>query len=108
MLIHPQVLTDFLDYNDFLNVADDAIERLGLSGVLQIASFHPDYRFAGTTADDVTNYTNRSPYPMLHVLREASVEAAIASYRGSDEIPARNIETLRRLGLRRLMDELGG
>jgi hypothetical protein len=71
VLIHPQVLTEFLDYNDFLAVGDAAIEELGLTGVLQIASFHPAYQFAGTATDDRANYTNRSPYPMLQLLREA-------------------------------------
>lgn len=104
LLIHPQVLTAFLDYNDFLDVADEAVERLGFEGVVQIASFHPDYQFAGTTADDVTNYTNRSPYPVLHLLREASVEKAIASFPDAGEIPERNVETMRRLGLRKLID----
>jgi hypothetical protein len=106
LLIHPHVLTTFLDYNDFLDVADAAVDRLGLTGVLQIASFHPQYQFAGTTPDDVTNYTNRSPYPMLHLLREASVEQAVATFPDADEIPTRNIATLRRLGLRGLLDTL--
>lgn len=104
LLIHPQVLTAFLDYNDFLDVADAAVDRLGLTGVLQVASFHPDYQFGGTTPDEVTNYTNRSPYPMLHLLREASVEAAIAAFPDAGEIPKRNVETMRRLGLRKLVD----
>jgi hypothetical protein len=107
LLIHPQVLTAFLDYNDFLDVADAAIERLGLTGVLQVASFHPQYQFAGTMPDDVTNYTNRSPFPILHLLREASVEAAVAAFPDAAEISERNIETMRRLGLRRLIDLLG-
>lgn len=105
LLIHPQVLTAFLGYNDFLDVADAAVDRLGLTGVLQVASFHPDYQFAGTTPDDVTNFTNRSPYPMLHLLREASVAEAVATFPGAGEISERNIETMRRLGLRRLIDE---
>jgi uncharacterized protein len=99
VLIHPHVLRSFLDYNDFLDVADAAIDRLDLTGILQIASFHPDYQFAGTAPDDVTNYTNRSPYPMLHLLREESVERAVDSYPGAEKIPERNIETMRRLGL---------
>jgi hypothetical protein len=102
VLIHPHVLTSFLDYNDFLDVADAAIDRLDLTGILQIASFHPDYQFAGTAPDDVTNYTNRSPYPMLHLLREESVERAVDAYPGAERIPERNIETMRRLGLRGL------
>jgi hypothetical protein len=99
LLIHPEVLTDFLDYNDFVGVAEAAVEDLGLSGVLQIASFHPRYQFAGTEPDDIENYTNRSPYPMLHLLREASVERAVQSVPDTAEIYERNIATLRRLGL---------
>ncbi len=99
LLIHPQVLTEFLDYNDFLAVGDAAIKRLGLAGVLQIASFHPAYQFAGTTMHDVSNYTNRSPYPMLHILREASVTTAVAAFPEAKEIYQKNIETVRRLGV---------
>lgn len=99
LLIHPRVLTDFLDYNDFLDVADAAVESLGLAGVLQVASFHPDYQFAGTESDDVDNFSNRSPYPTLHLLREASIDAAVAAFPEAASIYERNIETLRRLGL---------
>jgi hypothetical protein len=99
LLIHPRVLNDFLDYNDFLGVAEAAVADLGLEGVLQIASFHPEYQFAGTEADDITNYTNRSPYPTLHLLREASVERAVAAVPDASEIYERNMETLRRLGV---------
>lgn len=99
LLIHPGVLNDFLDYNDFLGVAEDAVADLGLEGVLQVASFHPEYQFAGTEPDDVTNYTNRSPYPTLHLLREASVEKAVAAVPDASEIYERNMETLRRLGV---------
>ena len=99
LLIHPWVLTDFLDYNDFLDIADAAVEELGLTGVMQIASFHPDYQFAGSAANDMGNYTNRSPYPMLHLLREASVESAVAAFPDAEKIFRRNISTLRRLGL---------
>jgi hypothetical protein len=98
LLIHPQVLGDFWDYNDFLDVADGTIKDLGLVGEFQIASFHPKYQFAETTPDDVTNRTNRSPYPMLHLLREASVERALEEYPDADKISDRNIETMRRLG----------
>ena len=98
LLIHPQVLSDFLDYNDFLEVADETVHELGLDREFQVASFHRRYQFAGTEADDVTNRTNRSPYPTLHLLREASVARAIAEYPDADKIPERNIETLRRLG----------
>ena len=99
LLIHPGVLTDFLDYNDFLDAADAAVEALGLTGEIQIASFHPHYQFAGSSPDDVENCTNRSPYPMLHLLRESSVERVEQSNPDVDAIPARNVETLRRLGL---------
>ena len=106
LLIHPHVLTDFLDYNDFLDVADAAVESLGLAGVLQVASFHPDYQFAGTAPDDVENLSNRSPYPTLHLLREASIDEAVAAFPEAASIYERNIETLHRLGFegwRRLM-----
>jgi hypothetical protein len=99
LLIHPYVLADFLDYNDFLADADGAVKRLGLEGVLQIASFHPEYRFAGTAPDDITNYTNRSPYPMLQLLRETSVDVAVAAVPDAREIYERNMATMRRLGL---------
>lgn len=110
LLIHPQALNDFLDYNDFLDLADAAIEDLGLTGVLQVASFHPDYRFHGTAPDDVANLTNRSPHPMLHLLREDSIARAVAAVADSASIYERNIETLRRLGAEgwyRLMSEAG-
>lgn len=99
LLIHPRVFADFLDYNDFLGVAEAAVEDLGLAGILQIASFHPRYRFAGTGPDDIENYTNRSPYPILHLLREESVERAVAAFPDTARIYEKNIETLRRLGL---------
>ncbi len=98
LLIHPQVLTDFLDYNDFLAVADATVEDLGLQGVVQIASFHPAYQFVGTSEHDVTNFTNRSPYPMLQLLREASVSKAVAAFPDAQNIYRRNLETMRRLG----------
>lgn len=98
LLIHPRVLQDFLDYNDFLDVAEAAVAELGLEGEIQVASFHPRYQFAGTEPDDVENYTNRSPYPILHLLREASVERAVAAFPDASEIFEKNIETLRRLG----------
>jgi uncharacterized protein len=99
LLIHPQVMTDFLDYNDFLELADAAVLEMGLEGEIQIASFHPHYQFADSEPEDVANYTNRSPYPTLHLLREASVDKAVAAFDGSDEIYLRNIETLEKLGL---------
>jgi hypothetical protein len=99
LLIHPHVLADFSDYNDFLAVADGAVQVLGLSGVIQVASFHPQYRFAGTSPDDITNHTNRSPYPMLHLLREASVSRAVAAFPEARQIFEKNIDTMRRLGM---------
>ena len=98
LLIHPFVLGDFLDYNDFLDVADALVEEMELDGIVQVASFHPRYQFAGTAPDDIENFTNRSPYPTLHLLREDSVERAVAAYGDTDRIFATNIETLRRLG----------
>jgi hypothetical protein len=102
------VLTDFLDFNDFLDDAEAAVAELGLEGVLQVASFHPDYRFAGTEAEDIANATNRSPYPTLHLLREASIERAVAAFPAPEAIYEANIATLRRLGPQgwaRLMDD---
>lgn len=97
LLIHPSVLGDFLDYNDFLGDADDKLQELALEGELQIASFHPDYGFAGAPADDPANYSNRSPYPMLHLLREASVSRAVAAFPDASSIYERNVATLRGL-----------
>lgn len=98
LLIHPRVLNDFLDYNDFLEVADEMVDALDLAGVLQVASFHPQFQFADTEPDDITNYTNRSPYPILHLLREASVDTAVAAFPEAEQIFEKNIETMRRLG----------
>jgi hypothetical protein len=98
LLIHPRVLTSFEDFNDFLDIAEAAVEQLGHRGVIQVASFHPGYRFAGTAADDPGNATNRSPWPTLHLLREASIERAVASVPDAAAIYEVNIETLQRLG----------
>lgn len=98
LLIHPWVLDDFLTFNDFLQVADDAVRALDLEGELQVASFHPRYQFAGTQPDDIDNYTNRSPYPTLHLLREASITAALAKLPDPDSIYQNNIVRLRELG----------
>jgi uncharacterized protein len=98
LIIHPHVLNDFLDYNDFLEVADGAVEELGLTGEIQVASFHPQYQFADTEPDDITNYTNRAPYPTLHLLREASVERAVAAFPEAAEIFEKNMATLEKLG----------
>ncbi len=98
LLIHPQVLRDFGDYNDFLDIADEALAELALTDVIQIASFHPDYQFGGTEPDAIENCTNRSPYPMLHLLRQASVERAVSSMPDTNRIYERNIETMEKLG----------
>ncbi len=98
LLIHPRVLADFLEFNEFLGGAEALVEEMGLAGVIQVASFHPEYQFAGTEPDDVTNATNRSPYPTLHLLREESIERAVESFPDPDSIYRANIETLRRIG----------
>ena len=98
LLIVPNVLEDFLDFNDFLDVVDEAIAELELEGEIQVASFHPDYRFADTEPDDVTNCTNRSPFPTLHLLREASVARAVEAYGDTAKVFEANMRTLRRLG----------
>jgi uncharacterized protein len=99
LLIHPHALADFREYNDFLEVADAAVAELGLEGRIQIASFHPDYQFADAPADDISNYTNRSPYPILHLLRESSIERAVVAVPDASEIFNRNMDTLRILGI---------
>jgi uncharacterized protein len=98
LLVHPRVLRDFLDYNDFLELAEAAVAGEGLEGAIQVASFHPQYQFAGTRPEDIENCSNRSPYPTLHLLREASIERAVAVFPDASQIFERNIETLRRLG----------
>jgi hypothetical protein len=102
LLIHPNVLQDFHDYNRFLGDADELLLGMELEGVYQIASFHPDYRFEGTGPGDAENYTNKSPYPMLHAIREESLERAIADYPDVEQIPARNIELMNTLGCDKL------
>jgi hypothetical protein len=99
LLIHPRALRDFAEYNDFLGEADATLAALGLEGDVQIASFHPAYRFAGTEADAIENYTNRSPYPLLHLLREASIERALRAWPDPAAIYRRNIRTLQSLGI---------
>ncbi len=94
LLVHPHVLKSFAAYNDFLDLADELIVSMALDGVLQVASFHPDYRFAGTVASAPENLTNRSPSPLLHLLREKSIEVAAASHPDIGAIPQRNIEYL--------------
>ena len=98
LLIHPNVLEDFEDYNEFLDVADAALEDMELDGELQVASFHPQYQFADTHPNDIENYTNRAPYPTLHLLREDSVERAVEAFPEAADIFEKNIATLRALG----------
>src|SRR5688572_24615669 len=97
LLILPRVLGEFLDYNDFLRLADAALEELGLAGELQIASFHPTYRFGDLDANDPANSSNRSPYPILHLLREASVTRAVESFPDAAQIFEKNVARLREL-----------
>jgi uncharacterized protein len=99
LVVPTPLLADFLDFNDFLGEAEDLLEELELDGVLQIASFHPQFQFAGTRADDVTNCTNRSPYPTLHLLREESIDRAVEVFPEAETIYERNIEVLEQLGL---------
>lgn len=99
LLIAPLAFPDFLDFNDFLAEADQALAELDLEGVLQIASFHPRYQFAGTAPDDIANFTNRAPYPALHLLREASIDRAVDAFPEAETIYEANMATLERLGL---------
>ncbi|HWR76161.1 MAG TPA: DUF1415 domain-containing protein [Thiobacillus sp.] len=99
LLIHPTLLPDFLDFNDFLQLAEPAVEEHGLEGVIQLASFHPQFQFADTAPDDIGNTTNRAPFPSLHLLREASIARAVAAFPEAETIYERNIETLRGLGI---------
>jgi len=98
LLVHPGALLDFSDYNQFLDLADALLQQMEFEGIYQIASFHPDYQFADTDENEVSNYTNRSPYPMLHLIREASLARAVANYPDPDQIPHRNIALLEEMG----------
>jgi hypothetical protein len=98
LLVHPTLLPDFLDFNDFLQLAEAAVEEHGLDGEIQIASFHPQFQFEGTQPDDLGNYTNRAPFPTLHLLREASIARAVEAFPEAETIYQRNIETLEALG----------
>ncbi len=98
LLVHPRVFTDFEEFNDFLGIVEEAVADLGLEGEIQVASFHPDYRFEGTAPGDISNATNRSPHPTLHLLREASIDRAVAAFPQAEAIYVTNIETLERLG----------
>ena len=106
LLIHPLILNDFDAYNQFLDDADGLLQEMQLDGVFQIASFHPAYQFGGTDIDDAENYTNRSPYPMLHILREASLDAVLATIEHTDQIPVRNIALMNEMGAARLKQML--
>ena len=108
LLIHPGVLQDFDAYNEFLDTAEGLVAYLELEGIYQVASFHPDYQFAETEPGAAENYTNRSPFPMLHLLREASLEAAIDSYPDVDGIPDRNIALMNELGAEKMRSVLSG
>lgn len=98
LLIHPYVLTDFLDYSFFLPTAEARISKLGYGAEFQLASFHPQYQFGDAEPDDIENYTNRAPYPTLHLLRETSIERAVAAFPDAADIYEKNMETLRGLG----------
>jgi hypothetical protein len=106
LLIHPSVFENFLDFNDFLTIANKLVAALRLSGVIQIASFHPHYQFEGTAPGDVENFTNRSPFPMLHLLREESITRAVGDRADHLQIPRRNIELLRGLGAETMRETL--
>ncbi|WP_026432700.1 DUF1415 domain-containing protein [Paracidovorax oryzae] len=98
LLMAPRCMEDFLDFNDFLGLADDLVEAMDLGGILQVASFHPRFQFAGTEVDDVGNATNRAPYPTLHLLREESIDRAVEAFPEAEAIFERNIEMLEELG----------
>lgn len=104
LLILPHALQDFLDFNDFLEVADAMIEELDLGGILQVASFHPQFQFEGTEVDDVTNCTNRAPYPILHLLREDSIDKAVEAFPEAESIYEQNMQTLEKIGLEGWLD----
>jgi len=102
LLIHPNVLQDFFDYNQFLDLIDGLLKELNLEGTFQVASFHPEYQFGGTEKGDAENYTNRAPYPLLHIIREASLERVIDEYPNIKEIPERNIALMNEMGTTKL------
>ena len=99
LLIAPYCLQDFLDFNDFLGKADKLISKMKLEGTLQLANFHPHYQFAGTESDDITNFTNRAPYPTLHLLRESSIDQAVEAFPEAEAIFEVNMATMERLGV---------
>ena len=100
LLIAPYCLQDFLDFNDFLGKADKLLAKMKLEGVIQLANFHPQYQFAGTESDDITNYTNRAPYPTLHLLKESSIDQAVEAFPEAGAIFEVNMATMKRLGLK--------
>ncbi|MCD2512940.1 DUF1415 domain-containing protein [Comamonas endophytica] len=104
LLIVPHALQDFLDFNDFLELADELVEAMDLGGILQVASFHPQFQFEGTEVDDVTNCTNRSPYPILHLLREDSIDKAVEAFPEAEAIYEHNMQTLEKLGIEGWLD----
>ena len=99
LLIHSTLFEDFLDFNDFLEIAEGVVDEHGLEGIIQLASFHPQFQFDGTEPDDISNYTNRAPFAILHLLREDSVERAVEAFPQADVIFETNIATLEKLGL---------
>jgi len=99
LLIHPTLFEDFLDFNDFLEIAEGVVDEHGLEGVIQLASFHPQFQFDGSEPDDISNYTNRAPFAIVHLLREESVERAVEVFPQADAIFETNIATLEKLGL---------
>ncbi|MDB5930419.1 MAG: hypothetical protein JWR60_2126 [Polaromonas sp.] len=98
LLIHPTLFDDFLDFNDFLEIAESVLDEHGLEGVVQLASFHPKFQFEGTEPDDIGNYTNRAPFAMLHLLREESIDRAVQAFPQAEAIFEENIKTLEKLG----------
>lgn len=102
LLIYPDQFSDFEEFLDFVDMAQQILQMQGMEGVFQLATFHPDYCFEGVPQDDPGNYTNRSPYPMVHILREAAVEAAIEHYPNPEQIPERNVKTAHSLGIEQL------
>ena len=103
LVIMPKALTDFYDYLDMLAVFENLLKASGLEGTFQLASFHPNYQFAGVAAEDLSHWTNRSPFPMVHIIREGQMERVLAHYPNPDAIPERNINLLRELGREELI-----
>ena len=106
LVVYPKGLSDFDDYLDFLEIANQLMHKQGYEGIYQLASFHPDYCFDGVEPDDASNFTNRSPYPMLHLIREESLEKALEHYPNPEKIPTRNIRYTRKLGVEFLRENL--